>query len=131
LYATRSLEHGYDGYSFKQLPILDKGTGKVLTEYFSEDIKIAETNWEKWPEDPYYTRPTSVDISTIDGTKIHVDAEIVNVFDARAGHPLLGPIGFVDFMAYQSYYATIQYKGGTVESGSSFFEYLVTVPQSK
>lgn len=126
-YGTRSLEQGYDGYSFKHLTILDKRTGEVLAEYFGDEVDSVENGWEVWEEHPYYKRPKQVTISTTDGTRIQVEAIIENVFDGRAegSEP---PIGFVDFMAHQPDGATIQYKGGTEESGNSFFEYLLTVP---
>jgi hypothetical protein len=127
-YGTRSLEQGYDGYSFKHLTILDKRTGKVLAEYFGDEVSILEVDWKHWEEDDYYKRPKQVTISTTDGTKIQVEAIIENVFDTRPEASEPPPIGFVDFMAHQPDGATIQYKGGTEETGDSFFEYLLTVP---
>jgi hypothetical protein len=128
LYAIRSLEDGYDQYSFKKLTILDKRTGRIMAEYVGDDVQIMETNWEDWIEDTSYKRPTSVDISTTDGKNIHVEPAMENVFDRRTEHPLLGNIGFVDFMGYQPDGSTIECEAGTIESGSSFSEYLITVP---
>jgi len=128
LYAIRSLEDGYDQYSFKKLTILDKRTGRIMAEYFGDDVQIVETNWEDWIEGISYKRPTSVDISTTDGKNIHVEPAMENVFDWRAEHLLLGNIGFVNFMGYQPDGSTIECGAGTVEFGSSFSEYLITVP---
>lgn len=52
---------------------------------------------------------------------ISIEAEHVNYFDT----PYDEPTGFVDFMAYQPTDAVIQFKGKE-ETGSSFYEYLVS-----
>ena len=124
-YAVRSLNDGYDDYSYKHLTLLNKHNGKVLAEYSGDDITITETGWIDEPE---YNRkrPSMVTFSTSDPTSdpdlnITLDAENVIYFNQSK----LDHIGFVDFMAFQPDGATIQYNGNS-EEGSAFYEYLVS-----
>jgi hypothetical protein len=120
-YAVRSLNDGYDDYSYKHLTLLNKHNGKVLAEYSGDDITITETGWIDEPE---YNRkrPSMVTFSTSDpDLNITLDAKTVIYFNQSKPDP----IGFVDFMAFQPDGATIQYKGN-IEEGSAFYEYLVS-----
>jgi hypothetical protein len=118
-YAVRSLDDGYDAYTYKHLTLLNKHNGKVLAEYSGDDIEIIETDWIV--EAAYNrTRPSVVTFSTSD-LDVTLNPETVIYFDRSD----LDHIGFVDFMAFQPDGVTIQYKGNT-EEGSAFYEYLVS-----
>jgi len=123
-YAVRSLDDGNETYTYKHLTLLNKHDGNVLAEYSGDDITITETGWID-ETDYNRKRPSVVTFSTSD-LNITLNPENVIYFD---GSNLDGsnpdPIGFVDFMAFQSDGATIQYKGN-IEEGSAFYEYLVS-----
>jgi hypothetical protein len=120
LYAIRGLEDGYEKYSYKHLTIVNRHSGKVIAEYSGDEVNIEENGWIY--ETAYNgRRPSEIKVSTDDGTIVSVEAELVNYFDT----PFVEPTGFVDFMAYQPTDAVIEYKG-KAETGSSFFEYLVS-----
>jgi hypothetical protein len=117
-YAVRSLDDGYSNYSFKHLALLDKKSGKVISEYYGDEITITET---RWINETIFSRkrPSKINFSTSD-LRVTVNAESILYFNAS--NP---PSGFVDFMAYQPEDATIKYQGRT-EEGNAFFEYLVS-----
>lgn len=133
-YALRSPADGYTNYSYKHLTLLDKHTGEVLEDYSGNDIKIEDSN----PIDTGYvdntrpdniTRPKDVEFSTSD-LNVKINASQVAVFDYNPWFPTYNgkqyvPYGFVDFMSHQPDGATIEYKGDT-ETGSAFYEYLVS-----
>jgi len=118
-YAVRSLEDGYDDYTYKHLTLLNKHNGKVLAEYSGVDIHITETGWIV-EADYSRTRPSAVTFSTSDLNITLNPDDTVICFDRS--EPTY--IGFVDFMDFQPD-ATIQYKGN-IEEGSAFYEYLVS-----
>ena len=117
-YATRSLADGYDNYSYKHLTLLNKHNGKVLEEYSTDEITITE---EDWIDETNFNRkrPNMVTFST---SNIDVIVNAKTVVDLNMSRPV---IGFVDFMAFQPKNAVIQYNGD-VETGSAFYEYLVS-----
>lgn len=117
-YAVRSLEDGYDDYSYKHLTLLNRHNGKVIAEYSDDEIKIKET---KWVDETEYSRkrPSRVKLSAPDLT-VTVNAESVVDYDQS-----IYLFGFVDFMAFQPDEAVIKYEGDK-EEGSAFYEYLVT-----
>ena len=125
-YAVRSLDDGYEKYTYKHLRLLNKHNGKVLAEYSGDNITITEPDnpdeWYEWtPKNGIIRkRPSMVEFSTPD-LRVTVNAESVVYFDrSDSTH-----IGFVDFMAFQPDGAAIQYKGN-IEEGRAFYEYLVT-----
>ncbi|WP_406669941.1 hypothetical protein V7O67_09590 [Methanolobus sp. ZRKC4] len=120
-YGVRDIKGDYyDEYSYKHLILMDRYTGKVISEYFDDEIKIDENNWIN--EDQYNRmRPRSTRLSTSDLT-VTMDADNVAVFN------YITPIengGFVDFMSFQKESASIQYND-TIEEGNAFWEYLVS-----
>lgn len=119
-YAVRGLDDGYDNYSYKHLTLLNKHNGKVLAEYYGNDITISETGWIN-ETDHSRKRPSVVTFSASD-LNIILNAENVIYFDYSDP---INAFGFVDFMAFQPDGATIQYKGN-IEEGSAFYEYLVS-----
>ncbi|MBW6470930.1 MAG: hypothetical protein K0A90_06890, partial [Methanosarcinaceae archaeon] len=118
-YATRSLEDGYDNYSYKHLTLLDKHNGKVLEEYSTDEITITENDWMHESEFNR-KRPNMVTFST---PYLNVTVNASSVVDLNMSRP--DQIGFVHFMAFQPENATIQYNGD-IETGSAFYEYLVS-----
>ncbi|ADI74049.1 conserved hypothetical protein [Methanohalobium evestigatum Z-7303] len=132
-YAVRGIDDGYDNYSYKHLTLLDKNTGEVLEDYSGDEITIKELNYITEPMNELVdyddrTRPETVKFSTSD-LNITINASQVAVFDYDPklpdGTPTPLPAGFVDFMSHQPDGAVIEYKGDT-ETGSSFYEYLVS-----
>jgi len=123
-YAVRSLDDGYDNYTYKHLTLLNKHNGKVLAEYSGDNITIIEPE-PYWIIEGDYSRkrPSMVTFLTSD-LNITLNAENVINFNQSDPDPT-NPIGFVDFMAFQPDGATIQYKGN-MEEGSAFYEYLVS-----
>jgi len=121
-YAVRSLDDGYENYSYKHLTLLNKHNGKVLAEYSGNDITITETGWINEPV--YNRKRPSVTVFSASDLNIAINAENVIYFNQSHPGPT-NPIGFVDFMAFQPDSATIQYKGN-IEEGSAFYEYLVS-----
>lgn len=126
-YAIRSIEDGYDDYTYKHLTLLNKHNGKIIAEYSGEEITITE------PDDPndWYSkdatnwgirkRPSMVEFSTQDLTVI-IEPESVVYFNQSSVDV---PRGFFDFMCFQPDDAEIQYNGN-IEYGSAFYEYLVS-----
>ncbi|NOQ34068.1 MAG: hypothetical protein GQ567_07765 [Methanosarcinales archaeon] len=120
-YAVRSLDDGYEDYTYKHLTLLNKHNGKVLAEYSGEDITIIEPDWI-YESEYNRKRPSVVTFLTSDSDlNITINAE--NLIYFNQSRP--GNIGFVDFMAFQPDGATIQYKSN-IEEGSAFYEYLVS-----
>jgi len=118
-YAVRSLDDGYDDYSYKHLTLLNKHNGKVLAEYSGANITITESNWIV-EGDYNRKRPSVVTFATSD-LNVIIDAETMIYFNqSKPDH-----IGFVDFMAFQLDGATIQYQDN-IEEGSAFYEYFVS-----
>jgi hypothetical protein len=117
-YAVRSVDDGYDNYSYKHLTLLNKENGKVVAEYSADKIKIIETNWIDESEFNR-KRPEVVEFQTPD-LNVTVNATSLVYFNASNS-----PRGFVDFMAFQPDDAIIQYNGN-IQKGSSFYEYLVS-----
>jgi hypothetical protein len=118
-YAVRSLDDGYEDYTYKHLTLLNKHNGKVLAEYSGDDITIIEPDWID--ESEYNRRRPSVTVFSAPDLNITINAE--NLIYFNQSRP--DNIGFVDFMAFQPDGATIQYKGNIAE-GSAFYEYLVS-----
>ena len=121
VYAVRSLNDGYDSYSYKHLTLLNKHNGKVLAEYSGDEITISETGWIN-ETDYNRKRPSVVAFSTSD-LNVTLNAETVVYFDQSDP---INATGFVDFMAFQFDNAAIQYSSNIEEGGSAFHEYLVT-----
>ena len=119
-YAVRSLDDGYDNYSYKHLTLLNKHNGKVLAEYSGDDIAITETDWIN--ETEYNRKRPSV--VTFSASDLNVTLNAENVICLDRSDPI-NVTKFVDFMAFQPDGATIQYKGN-IEEGSAFYEYLVS-----
>ena len=119
-YAVRSLDDGYDDYSYKHLTLLNKHNGKVLAEYSGDDVTITESNWTI--ENDYNRERPSVTVFSASDLNVTINAE--NVVYFNQSDPI-NATGFVDFMAFQPDGATIQYKGN-IEEGSAFCEYLVS-----
>jgi hypothetical protein len=111
---------GYDEYSYKHLILMEKCSGKVISEYFGDDVDVIEKDWIS--ENEYNRRrPLSTTLSTSD-LKVNMNADNVAVFNYTT------PIengGFVDFMSFQQEGASISYNG-KVEEGNAFWEYLVS-----
>ncbi len=119
-YAIRGLGDGYNNYSYKHLMLLNKHSGKLLSEYAGDEIKITETNWKN--ESKFNRkRPDMVVFSTPD-LDVSVNADSLVYFNRS--NPVSN-IGFVDFMAFQQDTAAIRYNGN-IEDGSAFYEYLVS-----
>ncbi|MDO9517216.1 MAG: hypothetical protein Q7J10_04105 [Methanosarcinaceae archaeon] len=118
-YATRSLYDGYTNYSYKHLTLLNKHNGKVLEQYSDDDITITEEDWRNETEFDR-ERPNMVTFSTLN---LNVTVNASSVVDLNMSRP--DQIGFVDFMAFQPENAIIQYNGD-IETGSAFYEYLVS-----
>ena len=120
-YAVRSLDDGYENYTYKHLTLLNKHNGNVLAEYSGDDITIIEPAWED--ESEYNRkRPSVVTFLTSDDRlNITLDAKTVIYFNQSKP----ANIGFVDFMSFQPGSAKIQYNGN-IEEGSAFYEYLVS-----
>ena len=121
-YAVRSLDDGYEKYTYKHLRLLNKHNGKVLAEYSGDNITITETGWIN--ETVYNRKRPSVTVFSASDLNITLNAETVVYFNQSDPDPF-NPIGFVDFMAFQPDGATIQYNGN-IEEGSAFYEYLVS-----
>jgi hypothetical protein len=121
-YAVRGLNDGYSKYSYKHLTLLDKESGRMISEYSGDEITITETGWIN--EIKFgRKRPSRIVFSTRD-LRVSIKAENILYFDRSDPDPT-SVSGFVDFMAYQPEDATIKYKGRTDE-GNAFFEYLVS-----
>ncbi|MEA3294962.1 MAG: hypothetical protein U9P81_08325 [Euryarchaeota archaeon] len=129
-YAIRSLEDGYDDYTYKHLTLLNKHNGKIIAEYSGEEITITEPddpdNWYSYEPDYWgiRKRPSNVVFSTQDLT-VKIEPESVVHFDRSNDPEPFGPIGYLDFMCFQPDDAVIQYNG-KIEQGSAFYEYLVS-----
>ena len=122
-YAVRSLEDGYDNYSYKHLTLLDKHTGKVLEDCYGDEITIEESNNITETEYDNRKRPETVKFITSD-LNVTINASQVAVFDYSPTFNGI-PVGFVDFMSHQPDGAMIEYKYNT-EKRSAFYEYLVS-----
>lgn len=113
---------GSDDYRYKHLTLIDKHTGKVITEYYGNDVSINEEDWKEAEIDgEVVERPASLQISAPD-VNITMNAENVVLLDRSSREQ---PVGFVDFMSFQPDEATIEYKGD-LEQGSAFYEYMVS-----
>ena len=119
-YAVRGIEDGYNNYSYKNLTLLDKHTGKVIAKYSGDEISINETDWINETKHSR-KRPTKITVSTTD-LDVVLNAEKVVYYDQSDS---IVAAGFVNFMAFQPHDALIWYKGA-MEKGSAFCEYLVT-----
>ncbi len=119
-YAVRNVSDGYSNYSYKHLTLLSRKTGKVISEYFGDEIAITETGWIN--ETGFSRkRPSEIVFSTND-LKVIVKAE--NILYFNRSNPSIAS-GFVDFMAYEPDDAKIKYHEKT-EEGNAFDEYLVS-----
>jgi len=78
-YAVRSLDDGYDDYSYKHLTLLNKHNGKVLAEYSGDDITITETDWINEPE--YNRKRPSVTGFSASDLNITINAETMVCLD--------------------------------------------------
>jgi len=120
IYAVRSLEDGFDAYSYKHLTIINLETGQVEEEFGGDDVEIVETDLFYEPAFGV-SRPQSVTYRAGDyEVTIHAD-EVVNFDRTSPGDHF----GFVDFMAYQRHEATIKHGYRTLR-GNAFYEYLVS-----
>ncbi len=123
VYAVRSLDDGYENYSYKHLTLLnvDEQPGTVIAEYSGDEVTITESDWINETEFSR-KRPATVTYSTPDWN-VTVTAENVAYFNQT----LSGDVGYVDFAAFQPCNATIEHRSGAaVWKGSAFNEYLVT-----
>ncbi|CAB1059257.1 hypothetical protein D1BOALGB6SA_4015 [Olavius sp. associated proteobacterium Delta 1] len=119
IYAVRSLDDGFEAYTYKHLTLLDRKTGEVVTEFHDEQVEIIEGDWKE--ETTYgVSRPQSV---TYKAGKFEVSVFADNT--ATLDRNLPGLNGFVNFMAFQKKGATIKRNDRTF-SGSAFYEYLVS-----
>ena len=130
-YAIRSIEDGYDDYTYKHLTLLNKHNGKIIAEYSGEEIIITEQpddldDWHNQTPDYWNIRkrPSKVVFSTQDLT-VKIEPESVVYFDRSNEPEAFGPIGYFDFICFQPDEAEIQYNG-KIEQGSAFYEYLVS-----
>jgi hypothetical protein len=120
LYATRGLASGYGGYDFKQMTLIDRRTGRVAARYSGDEVAVTETDWMEEPA--YRRRRPLTTIYSAGDVSVTVHAEEMLPFNTA------DPVrrnGFVDFMSHERNRSTIE-RGSRLESGSSFFEYLVT-----
>jgi hypothetical protein len=120
IYAIRGLSSGYGSYDFKQMTLIDRLSGRVVARYSGDQVTVTETDWT---EEPSYRRrrPLTTVYSAGDVT-VTVHAEEMLPFNTA------DPVrrnGFVDFMSHERNRSRIE-RGPLAESGSSFFEYLVT-----
>jgi hypothetical protein len=123
-YGIRSIDDGYEGYTYKHLTLINKHTGKIIAEYSGDQVNVDEKDWKDMVvKDRPVKRPSKLEISTPD-LNISINAQSVIQLDDTS-LPNGQPIGFVDFMAFQPDKATIKYKKN-LEMGSSFYEYMVT-----
>jgi hypothetical protein len=119
IYAIRSLEDGFDAYSYKHLTIINQDTGEVEAEFSDDDVEIIESDWVEEPAFGVY-RPQSVTYRAGNyEVSVHADQK-VNFDRTSQEH-----IGFVDFMAYQPQGAAIKH-GNKTHHGNAFYEYLVS-----
>ena len=119
-YAVRGQEDGYSNYSYKHMTLLSRESGKVISEYFGDEIAITETGWIN--ETAFIRKRPSKIVFSTDDLKVTVNAKSVIYFDRSDPSTISG---FVDFMAYEPDDAKIRYNGRT-EKGSVFNEYLVS-----
>lgn len=125
-YGVRSIDDGYDGYTYKHLTLINKHTGKVIAEYSGDEISVDEEEWVNTVvKDRTVKRPSKLEIST-SNLNISMNAQSVVQLDDTS-LPGGQPVGFVDFMAFQPDNATIKYRKN-LERGSAFYEYMVTDP---
>jgi hypothetical protein len=125
-YGVRSIDDGYENYTYKHLTLINKHTGKVIAEYFGDQVTVNEKDWENFVvKDRSVERPSKLEISTPD-LNVSINAQSVVQLD-ETSLPGGQPVGFVDFMAFQPDEATIKYRKN-LEMGSAFYEYMVTDP---
>lgn len=123
-YGVRGPEDGYDDYTYKHLTLIDRHTGKVIAEYSGDEVSVNQGAWVDVKVNEHnMERPSSVQITAPD-LNISINAQSVVQLD-KSSLPGGGPLGFVDFMAFQPDEATIEYKGD-LEQGSAFYEYLIS-----
>lgn len=119
IYAIRSLDDGFDAYTYKHLTLLDRKTGKVAAEFYNEEVEIIEDDWRK--ESAHgVSRPRSVAYKAGEFNVLLFADNTVTL-----DRSLPGLLGFVNFMAFQEKGATIK-RGDRSYSGSAFHEYLVS-----
>ena len=126
-YAIRSIDDGYDNYSYKHLTLLNKHNGKIIAEYSGEDITITEQPDNTGDlcnktanNNDIRKRPSTVKFSTQD-LNVTIEPESVVYFNRSD----VNNYGFFDCMCFQPDDAEIQYNG-KIEQGSAFYEYLVS-----
>jgi len=125
-YGVRSMDDGYENYTYKHLTLINKHTGRIISEYFGDQVNVDEKNWEYVEvKDRTVKRPSKLEIST-PGLDISINAQSVVQLD-ETSLPNGQSVGFVDFMAFQPDEATIKYRKN-LEMGSAFYEYMVTDP---
>jgi hypothetical protein len=121
-YGVRGPEDGYDEYTYKHLTLIDKHTGKVITEYSGDEVNISQGEWiVAEVKGQAVERPASLQISTPD-LNLSITAQSVVQLDRSSQEQ---PVGFVDFMSFQPDEATVEYKGAS-EQGSAFYEYMIS-----
>lgn len=121
-YGVRGPEDGYDNYTYKHLTLINKHTGKVITEYSGDEVSINQGGWvDAEVNGNTVERPGSLQISAPE-LEISINAESVVQLDRSSQEQ---PVGFVDFMTFQPDEATIEYRGD-LEQGSAFYEYMVS-----
>lgn len=119
IYAIRSLADGFSRYSYKHLTFINRRTGRVEAEFYGDDVEIIEDDWT--PETSFgVSRPATV-VYRAGDFEVSVHADNVATFDATSPDM----VGFVDFMAFQRWGATITRNHRTF-SGNAFYEYLVS-----
>lgn len=119
IYAVRSLDDGFDAYTYKHLTVLDRKTGAVAAEFYNEEVEIIEGDWKEETAHGV-SRPRSVAYKAGE-FKVSVSADNTATLDRS----LPGLLGFVNFMAFQKKGATIE-RGDRTFRGSAFYEYLVS-----
>ncbi|WP_269850995.1 hypothetical protein [Methanosarcina horonobensis] len=45
-YGVRSIDDGYENYTYKHLTLINKHTGKVIAEYSGDEVSVDEEEWE-------------------------------------------------------------------------------------
>jgi len=120
IYAVRSLEQGYAGYTYKHLTLLDRCTGRVIAEYSGDDVAVIESDWVEEPAQRR-RRPLTTVYAAGD-VRVTVRGEQTIRFDTADPATLTG---FVDFMSHEWETSTIE-RGSQTQGGDGFFEYLVT-----
>ncbi|WP_187151758.1 hypothetical protein [Methanosarcina siciliae] len=108
-YGVRSIDDGYENYTYKHLTLINKHKGKIISEYFGDQVSVDEEEWVNTIiKDRTVKRPSKLEISTPD-LDISINAQSVVQLD-ETSLPNGQSVGFVDFMAFQPDETTIKYR---------------------